>query len=457
MQATALLDAATAELLMFAGVGLLIGGLDDLLVDLLYFALRPWHRRAAPLPPRPLPCHFAIFVPAWEEAQVIAPMLRALLARLEGDYRVYLGVYPNDLETLAIGCGVAERDPRVRVVINPRPGPTTKADNLNAMWAALVADRQRGWRPDALVLHDAEDLVHPRELQAFTVAFAQSPVVQLPVLPLVKRDHWWAALVSGHYLDEFAEAHGKALVVRQWLGAGLPLAGTGCAIALPLLDMVAEARGGAPFDASSLTEDYELGLALADLGASAVLARVPEEPGGPPVSVRAYFPSSIDAAVRQKARWMTGIALQGWDRTGWARSWNPLDHWMRLRDRRAPLAMLVLAAAYLGLVCWGASLAAHWWAGTDRPPLSGIERLLLGINGVLLGWRLIMRSVWTARAYGWKQGLLASPRVVIGNWVALLAARRAMVRYLLSLAGRQTGWDKTRHDFPTADAGMERA
>lgn len=38
----------------------------------------------------------------------------------------------------------------------------------------------------------------------------------------------------------------------------MPLAGTGCAIAPDVLAMIAQARGGDPFDASSLTEDYEL-------------------------------------------------------------------------------------------------------------------------------------------------------------------------------------------------------
>lgn len=239
-------------------------------------------------------------------------------------------------------------------------------------------------------------------------------------------------------------------MVRQWLGAGVPLAGTGCAMALPLLDMVAEARAGVPFDATSLTEDYELGLALAELGASAVLARVPEAPGGPMVSVRAYFPDSIADAVRQKARWMTGIALQGWDRTGWARSWNPLDHWMRLRDRRAPLAVLVLAAAYLAVLCWGVAALAHWWAGSAPPAISGIMRVLLGVNAVLLAWRFLVRSAWTWRSYGRREALLAVPRTVIGNFVSLLAARRAMTQYLRSLAGAPQQWDKTRHSFPTA-------
>ncbi|WP_183128840.1 hypothetical protein [Sphingomonas sp. PP-CE-3A-406] len=46
--------------------------------------------------------------------------------------------------------------------------------------------------------------------------------------------------------------------MRTALGAGMPLAGTGCAIAPEVLAMIAQARGGEPFDATSLTEDYEL-------------------------------------------------------------------------------------------------------------------------------------------------------------------------------------------------------
>jgi adsorption protein B len=38
----------------------------------------------------------------------------------------------------------------------------------------------------------------------------------------------------------------------------MPLAGTGCAISPAMLAKIAQARNGDPFDASSLTEDYEL-------------------------------------------------------------------------------------------------------------------------------------------------------------------------------------------------------
>ena len=36
-----------------------------------------------------------------------------------------------------------------------------------------------------------------------------------------------------------------------------------------------------------------------------------------PVATREYFPRHFRAAVRQRGRWVTGIALQGWERHGW--------------------------------------------------------------------------------------------------------------------------------------------
>lgn len=196
------LDAIGAELLLFAAAGLLIGGIDDLLVDLIYLVLRPWQRRTAVIAPAPRT--FAIFVPAWDESAVIAAMLRAALRRLDGEFRLFVGVYPNDPETIAEARTVAAEDPRVRVVVGPTAGPTTKADNLNAMWRTLGEERANGWVPDALVLHDAEDLVHRAELHVFAGELARHAVVQLPVVPLVARG---SRLVSGHYADEFAETN----------------------------------------------------------------------------------------------------------------------------------------------------------------------------------------------------------------------------------------------------------
>ena len=436
-------DAVARELMLFAGVGLLIGGIDDLLVDLAYWSARLVRRRprlmlGALLPARAR--HFAIFVPAWDEAAVIGPMLTNLLQRFgEADYRVYVGVYQNDPATAAVV--TALNDGRVRLVTGPRPGPTTKADNLNTLWHALAAD---GWTADAVIIHDAEDVVHQDELRVFAALLADHDVVQLPVLPIIGRG---STLLAGHYGDEFAELHGKAMVVRGTLGAGMPLAGTGCAIAMPLLQSAARRRGGEPFDAESLTEDYELGLKLAEAGGRGCFARVFNE-SGELIAVRALFPGELAAAVRQKARWMAGIALAGWDRTGWARPGALADHWMRVRDRRAPLAIVVLATAYLAILSWGGSAGLHWWTGTVAPAVSEPMMTLLLVNSGLLLWRLAMRMVFAGRNYGWRQALWSLPRFLVGNAVALLAAPRAVLLYFRLLRGSPAAWDKTAHAFP---------
>ncbi|MFW1443002.1 hypothetical protein ACEV7Z_23725, partial [Vibrio parahaemolyticus] len=59
-------------------------------------------------------------------------------------------------------------------------------------------------------------MVHPLELRLFDALLDRHHAVQLPVLPL---PHRRSRLIGGHYLDEFAEAHGRNLVVRQLLGA----------------------------------------------------------------------------------------------------------------------------------------------------------------------------------------------------------------------------------------------
>lgn len=444
------IDGIARETMLFAAIGFLIGGIDDLLVDLAYL-VRSIRRRGvadpvmADFPRGGCRGRIAVLVPAWDEAAVIGAMLRASLARFDHpDWRLYAGAYPNDRATIEAIAAVAGEDVRVRLVLNPRPGPTTKADCLNALWRAVVADGAAEGRAfTAIVLHDAEDVVHPGELRLYDHLLRDVDAVQIPVLPLPDPASRW---VSGHYIDEFAEAHGRQLPVRDALGAGLPFAGVGCAISMAMLARIAGARGGLPFDDASLTEDYELGLTVRALGGRGVFVRAAEQAGGPPVAVRAYFPATLATAIRQKARWMTGIALAGWDRTGWHRGWR--DHWMRMRDRRTILAIPVLAIAYVALVGWGIDEAAHWWRGSSPPPIGPGVAWVLAANFALFGWRMAMRYTMVGRAYGRGEALRSIPRVFVGNFVALFAARRAVMRYAALLRGRPVRWDKTAHHFP---------
>jgi adsorption protein B len=170
-----------------------------------------------------------VFIPAWDESAVIGDMLRTALLRFDhGDYLLYVGAYPNDPATIGAIAGIAAIDTRVRLVIGAAPGPTTKADCLNTLWRAMLRDEATEGVPIlAVALHDAEDVVHPLELRVYAQWLRRYAAVQLPVLPL---PHPRSRFVAGHYCDEFAEAHAKTLVVRQALGAGMPLAGVGCAV-----------------------------------------------------------------------------------------------------------------------------------------------------------------------------------------------------------------------------------
>ena len=440
-----------AELALFAGAGFLLFALNDMAVDLIYFGRRMWRSAtvysryprafASSLTALWKPSFVAILVPAWDESQVIGAMLRSTLERLDHpDYRIFVGHYRNDPATaLAIA---QVNDERIEPVQVEADGPTTKADCLNHLYDALIAyETVSGRSARIVVLHDAEDVVHPLELQLFDQLIDRAALIQLPVLPLVNPASRW---ISGHYCDEFAEAHSKELVVREAVGAAIPLAGVGCAIDRDALARLAALSEGRPFAGLSMTEDYELGLRLGALGLKTMFVRIPARPGDRAVvATRGHFPTELGEAVRQKARWLGGIALSGWERLGWSGGIG--ERWMRLRDRRGPLAALLLLAAYLAAFLWSQLWLAKSLGAPIELRLDPLLVTLLIVNFWLLMWRIAMRALFTASAYGIGEGLLSIPRLVVGNVIAMLAAGRAVRLYLGRAPAR---WDKTHHIFP---------
>ena len=136
----------TAELALFAAAGFLLFAIDDLIVDLIYFLRAGWRSAAIysrfprafaeTLPSAMRPGWLAVFIPAWDEAAVIAPMLRATLGRFDhDDYRLFVGHYRNDPATQAAIDSV--RDPRIVAVEVDADGPTTKADCLNRLYGIM--------------------------------------------------------------------------------------------------------------------------------------------------------------------------------------------------------------------------------------------------------------------------------------------------------------------------------
>src|SRR6185369_17909257 len=84
---------------------------------------------ASEMAPPGKPGFIAILVPAWDEAAVIASMLRATLRRLDhANYQIFVGHYRNDPATAAAIASVS--DLRVEIVVVDSDGPITKADCL---------------------------------------------------------------------------------------------------------------------------------------------------------------------------------------------------------------------------------------------------------------------------------------------------------------------------------------
>lgn len=463
-QIFATVEIAQRELLLFSAIWLLLGAIDDLCVDLIWIGRRVYRQFAYYRSQPPLMAHelaesgdpglLAVFIPAWRESAVIGTMLAHCTRnwRESGcDYRIYVGCYPNDPLSVSSVMASAVGNGRIRIVLVQHSGPTTKADCLNRLWHALLSDEiAGGYKAKAIILHDAEDAVHPDELRIFDCLLAKGGAVQLPVIPVRSPGSRW---ISGHYCDEFAEAHGKTMVVREALGAALPLAGVACAVSRNLLGRMALANGGKPFDEGSLTEDYELGLRIGSVGGRTIMARLIDH-NGELAGTRACFPDTLGASVRQKTRWLTGIALAGWDRLGW--QGNLAQKWMLVHDRRSIFAAIVLVAAYACIVLT-AMLKVAEANGLHQPTaLSPLLINLLMINALFLIWRLGIRAAFVGSLYGPGEALLSVPRSVIANIIAIMAARRACTAYIKHCLGAPLRWDKTiHHTVPGAVKGYD--
>lgn len=452
---------AERELLLFAGFWIAVGLADELAIDLSWLWLKLTGSSSTQvLPPgygtARLKGPIAVFIPAFAESAIIGMTIRYLLKVWPQEaVRIYVGCYRNDPATLAAAVAVADHDSRLRLVLLDAQGPTTKADCLNRLYAALYADEERsGTRYRGVILHDAEDMVHPAALQAIDAALTAVDFVQLPVRPVLTDSNRW---VSGHYADEFTENHAKVMVVRNALGLTLPAAGVGCGLSRSALERLAERKllegQHGPFSADALTEDYELGLALSRTERGSAFLRL-RAADGSLVATASCFPETLAAAVRQKSRWIHGIAFQGWDRFGWSQ--NPLEFWMALRDRRGPLNAIVLTAAYALLVL--DTLLVLGEAGGFIPslPSTPVHRFVLVIGLAGLAWRVTFRFAFVSREYDWSEGLRAVLRIPVANIIAIMAGRRAVFSYAKSLIGAQVTWDKTEHlSHPAANMSHE--
>lgn len=434
---------------------ILLSGFDDLvLVAVLGVACVRRRRSGAASPPsmdqvraRPEK-RIAILIPLWQEDEVIGRMVERNLAAIR--YQAcdfFIGAYPNDQPTVDAVRDLEARFFNVHLALCPHDGPTSKADCLNWIYQRLVRfEEERSLRYDVLVTHDAEDVVHPDSLLLINYYADDYDMVQVPVLPLPTpfRD-----LTHGVYCDEFAEYQTKDIPVRQLLGGFIPSNGVGTGYTRRALERLAQDSSNRIFEPASLTEDYENGLRLNLLGCRQIFVASTHW-RRPPVATRGYFPRSAADAIRQRTRWVTGIALQSWERHGWRGGWRQI-YWL-WRDRKGLLGNLVTIAANLvffwGACTWVVSQAAGAaWALPQLVPLlpwPAVEAALL-----LPFLHLGVRTVCAGRLYGWLFAAGVPLRTIWANWLNFAATVRALWRYTAAkLRSRPLEWLKTEHAYP---------
>ncbi len=443
-------DRAIVWSLVPLAVIFIVSGLDDLAIDLAW--LVAWWRRRGCRPLRraegEAERRVAILVPLWKEDAVIARMLEHNLAAVRyASYHFFVGAYPNDDRTAEAVQSVASRFANVHLALCPHDGPTSKADCLNWIYQHVcLFEELTNQTFDLIVTHDAEDLIHPEELHWMNAYAQHYDFIQIPVLALATP---LTALTHGVYCDEFAENHSRDMVVRSEFGCFVPGSGVGTGYRRAALEELALSASNRVFEPAALTEDYDLGLRLHRLGCSQVfvpLTRAHHSRGTAGrstadfIATREFFPQSWHAALRQRTRWVTGIALQSWERFGWRGS--PGEVYWLWRDRKGlignPLSVIANAIFFYGLA------TALW---TRATPLGA--RLSFAALGFQLA-RLGIRMGCVARIYGVVFSLGVPIRVFHANFLNSAATFGALFQYFAArLQQRPLRWLKTEHAYPS--------
>lgn len=449
-------------------------GLDDLFIDLVYWSrklIRRWRiydkferadeQRLYAIAEKPL----AIMVPAWNEVGVVGEMARLAASTIDYEnYQIFVGTYPNDAETQADVDAVCQHYPNVHKVVCARPGPTSKADCLNNIIDAILRfESEAKIQFAGFILHDAEDVISPMELRLYNYLLPNKDLIQIPVYPYAPE---WKGFTAGHYVDEFAENHGKDVIVREALTGQVPSAGVGTCFSRKAISALLEDGDGIAFDVQSLTEDYDIGFRLKQKGMKCIFARYSvsdpklalEQPWAfgmnrqfsQVICVREHFPRDLQHAIRQKSRWIVGIVFQGTKNLGWS---TGLLNYFLWRDRRGLIAYMLsflvnLLFAVL-LVMWLVTvISPDSWRYPSILSDSSLLSVLLWLNGFMLLNRLFQRGWFVTRYYGLVEGLLSAPRMMWSNFVNFFANLRALRQVMEMGDSRRVAWDKTTHEFP---------
>jgi adsorption protein B len=193
------------------------------------------------------------------------------------------------------------------------------------------------------------------ELRLFNYLVDRKDLIQLPVYPFERK---WFDFTSAHYMDEFAEVHGKDILVREAMAGQVPSAGVGSCFSRRAGDGAARRRRWHRLRRAESHRGLRHRIPPAREGHVEIFVRFPvkgAETGrdswgkishdASVVCVREFFPNTLKAAVRQKSRWIIGIVFQGFRNHRWT-SDLAMDYFL-WRDRKGGLVNFVSFLASL--------------------------------------------------------------------------------------------------------------
>ena len=438
-------------LVFIAVIGALVFAVDDMFIDLqaLIRGLKPqrvtvdYIARIKRNPEKQI----AILIANWKEAEIITPMIRGNLRGLEyKNYVFFLGVYPNDTATVVAAQNLQAAYPKqVQVVLNSHEGPTSKGQMLNEVARKIFSyEIKLGKKFDLFLMQDSEDVLHPHSLSLLNEVSRDADFVQIPVFSF---DVPKSSFVGGVYIDEFAEAHTKDLLVREAMGAAVPSAGVGTLLSRNLILGMMQAQEGCFLKEDTLTEDYHLGMMAKKLGFKSKFACVQyEKENGQTefIATREYFPDALSASMRQKSRWTLGIAFQGSENLQWQGS--VVDKYFMWRDRRSPYNSILIVLSFLLLILFvvldqlqlGQSALQH-----------GFFQSLLALNMFNMVLRLGQRMRAVALTNARHHVMLVPLRWFVANVINVGATWKAYQQFSESKkTGQRPVWIKTEHRMP---------
>ncbi len=400
----------------------------------------------------------AIMIGAWHEGNIIQQMIIGNMERIKyKNFHIFIGVYPNDFQTMLEVKKLEVLFPQVHGVVNTLDGPTSKGQMLNEVVSAIRKfEFQSGIEFLAFHMQDAEDIIHPYILKISNLYLEQYDFIQTPVFSLPVGS--WE-VVAGTYIDEFAQAHYKDMLVRADLNVAIPSAGVGTTIARAFILKLLQSNPDGVFLTKSVTEDYLLGHQVYQLGGKSAFASVDlgnllgaDNPDRF-VATREYFPKKFVRSLRQKTRWNLGIIIQGIYTLGWYGKW--WDRYFLFRDRKGAFTsllgifgMLLLIVIFIHNFLVGLSSHESGLSSLSAQNPEYLSFFLL-INFLFMSYFVFQRARCVYFVYGRRYLWWLPMRWPVAITINALAMINACKRSIwASWRKKDVVWGKTHHELP---------